>query len=214
MSSFRQWGTGSLAALALVLAAEAPAVAQTVIGGDTRPSVEVDTGVLDRLGGTQTLPDLFLDRHPPGMVAPAAALPVKPAAHARSHKATAVVLLHRPSLPAPKLAKVKPAAVKVAQAEPAPQIADVPKEAPKPAVAEPEKTVAEAPKAAEPAKAEAVKTEVKAEAKPEAKADKHEAVKKHDKHEAHGKKVEKTDKAPEAKGEAKPATAAAAPAAK
>ena len=48
-----------LAAIALT-----PAQAQVVVGGDWRPQVQVDPGVLDRLGPEPTLPDLLLGRHP------------------------------------------------------------------------------------------------------------------------------------------------------
>ena len=40
------------------------AEAQTVVGTDRKPAVEVDLSVLDRLGSEPTLPDRFLNRHP------------------------------------------------------------------------------------------------------------------------------------------------------
>ena len=66
--------------------------AQTVVGGDWRPQVEVDPSVLDRLGPEPTLPDLLLGRRP---MAPAGA-PVK----LHRPRATTAALVH-----APKVAK-------------------------------------------------------------------------------------------------------------
>ncbi len=48
----------------LAIGAIGSAGAQTVVGGDGRPAVEVDHSVLDNLGPTPTLPDLLLGRRP------------------------------------------------------------------------------------------------------------------------------------------------------
>ncbi len=74
VSIARLWGSCILVALGVGAVAAAPAMAQVVVGGG-KPSVEVDTSVLDHLGNEPTLPDLFLGRH--AMAQPAtAATPV------------------------------------------------------------------------------------------------------------------------------------------
>ncbi len=104
-----------------------PSMAQTVVGGDGRPAVEVDRSVLDTLGPTPTLPDLLLGRQPSNP----ATSPVKlhrPTGKASVAKAKEPVLTkpkavaaEAPKLKEPKAAKTP---VKtVAQAEPKPKAA-------------------------------------------------------------------------------------------
>jgi outer membrane protein OmpA-like peptidoglycan-associated protein len=140
--------------LALTLASTTPATAQVIIGGTSRPEVVVDTSVLDRLGGEQTLPDMFLNRHPPAPLAPLTAAPrprvsvtsMTLAPHPSSNK---VVTLHKPSAPVHKTAaaKAKPE-VKVVKASTAPQVAELPNPEPAAKPVEAPKVV-EAPKPVE-----------------------------------------------------------------
>jgi outer membrane protein OmpA-like peptidoglycan-associated protein len=84
----------------LATAAVTPVFGQTVtVGGDWRPQIVVDTGVLDRLGPEPTLPDMLLGRHP---------MPVP----------GGPVQLHRPHHPAGQAAELKrPAEAKPAASE-------------------------------------------------------------------------------------------------
>lgn len=64
MRSFRHIHLALAAAIALTALPLGMAEAQTVVGNDRKPAVEVDLSVLDRLGTEPTLPDRFLNRHP------------------------------------------------------------------------------------------------------------------------------------------------------
>lgn len=64
MRSFRHIHLALAAAIALTALPLGTAEAQTVVGDDRKPAVEVDLSVLDRLGTEPTLPDRFLNRHP------------------------------------------------------------------------------------------------------------------------------------------------------
>lgn len=64
MRSFRHIHLALAAAIALTALPLGMAEAQTVVGTDRKPAVEVDLSVLDRLGTEPTLPDRFLNRHP------------------------------------------------------------------------------------------------------------------------------------------------------
>jgi len=151
VSSIRHWGTASL--LALALASATPAAAQVVIGGDAPPpNVEVDNSVLDRLGGEQTLPDMFLNRRPPAPLAPLTAAP-RPhvsvmATPLEPYKPRKVQAQHQPAEePKQKIAKAKTKPeVKVVKAKPpaAPQVAELPN--PEPAAPVAAAKPAEAPK--------------------------------------------------------------------
>lgn len=155
MSSIRHWGTASL--LALALASTTPAAAQVVIGGnDAPPDVTVDNSVLDRLGGEQTLPDMFLDRHPPAPLAPLTAAPrahVSSSAIDLTPHSRKTLALHKAPDAKHKTAKAKTkpeTTVAKAKTPAAPQVADLPNPEPatpaKPVAAA---KVAEAPKAVE-----------------------------------------------------------------
>jgi len=127
------WRRIMVLGLGLAAAPLIPASAQTVVGGDWRPQVVVDPGVLDRLGPQPTLPDLLLGRHP--MSPPGA--PVK---------------LHRPR--AQTAAALKPPRLAVSGGE---LKSTTPKKSAKPvkmakASAPIEEAPPKAPKAAKPAK--------------------------------------------------------------
>jgi len=99
----------------LALAGTVPALAQTVtVGGDWRPQIEVDKGVLDRLGPQPTLPDMLLGRQP----MPIAGGPVK--LHRPHHPAGQALLLKPPAEHPVAAAKVrtKERPVKLAEAAP------------------------------------------------------------------------------------------------
>ena len=90
MGIVENWRPIFVLGLGLAGAAVTPAFAQTVVGGDWRPQVEIDSGVLERLGPQPTLPDLLLGRQP---MAPAGS----------------AVTLHRPRHSVASAATTKPA---------------------------------------------------------------------------------------------------------
>lgn len=73
MRSFRHIHLALAAAMALTALPLGAVEAQTVVGGDRKPAVEVDLSVLDRLGAEPTLPDQFLNRRPQSRTPAAAA---------------------------------------------------------------------------------------------------------------------------------------------
>lgn len=157
MSSIRQLGAAALLAMALTQTT-GQVSAQTVVGGDTKPAVEVDMSVLNRLGGQQTLPDLFLNRRAPPPPASAFPPPPRPTATALTapsgdltNDSAEPIHLHRPGTVAlhkiaPKVAKKKPAPVTTVVAK-----ADIAPPAAEPVATPPTKTV-EASKPTEAAK--------------------------------------------------------------
>ncbi|MGE5546255.1 MAG: OmpA family protein [Solirubrobacterales bacterium] len=151
------------AALAALMASVAlPAAAQMVIGGESRPSVEVNYSVLDRLGPEPTLADRLKGQMPRSgaQVAPAgraaasglAFHPYKPEKAVRKHSEASPS--HRT-----KSAAAKPAAAKVVHAPKPAAVIEAKAEAPKPAAVAPkaEKAPAVPPKAEVAAMPEPVK---------------------------------------------------------